>query len=101
MIILPTPIDCAHACRRVLAPANGCHLVLIRLSDFAFKHAFVIAYVYIRAIVADNGRCVSIKREALILDPFVNIQRDCMHMKLMIVFEAPSLARGLFAIELH
>ena len=101
MIVLPTPIDCAHTCRRVLAPTNGCYKVLIRPLDFTFEHAFIIAYMHVRTIVADDSSCVSIKSKALILDPFVDIQCYCMHMKLLIVVRAPSLARGPFAIELH
>ena len=101
MIVLPTPIDCAHTCRRVLAPTNGCYRVLIRPLDFTFEHAFVVAYMHVCTIVADDSGCVSIKSKALILDPFVDIQCDCMHMKLPCFVPAPSLARGLFAIEMH
>ena len=101
MIVLPTPIDCAHTCRRVLAPTNGCYEMLIRPLDFTFKHAFVVAYMHVRTIVADDSCCVSIESKALILNPFVNIQCDCMHMKLSFLVRASLLGPGPLAIEVH
>ena len=101
MIILPTPINCAHTCRRVLAPANGRYVVLIRPPNLSLIHAFVVAYVHVCAVVADYCDCIGVERETLILYSFVDIQCDCMYMKGSFLIGSALLGQGLLARDMH
>ena len=95
------PINHAHICRRVLAPANGCYIVLIHPPNFPFEHAFIVAYMHVRVVITDDSCSVSIERETLILNPFVHVQCDCMHMKWPFLIRALLLGPGPLAFDMH
>ncbi len=63
VVVIPTPSKCAHAACSILGSSYCCHIVLVSLMWWTYKHAFVVADVNIHTVIANNCSRVCVKRE--------------------------------------
>ncbi len=82
IVILPTPLNSAFALWNIILATNDCNNTISAWRLEVNKHLLIIANVNVGWIVTNNGPDVGVQKrlEENIGDPFVNIEKDCIHI---------------------